>query len=113
MTNNSVPLPNVLQKFIDSVQWTFAKTMPEWPHEYIVRDNVEGNLFMLLVQHIRSQGYEAKFYGKTFTYYDYAGMVCWTMGEPLGETTIISRCRNEDSYESRLKNGKLPMSKSG
>ena len=67
MTSNSVPLPNVLQEFIDSVQWTFAKTMPEWPHEYIVRDRVDENLFLLLVQHIRSQGYEAKFYERTFT----------------------------------------------
>lgn len=82
MTSNSVPLPGVLQEFIDSVQWTFAKTMPEWPHEYIVRDRVDENLFMLLVQHIRWQGYENKFYQKSFTYYDYCGMVYWTMGDP-------------------------------
>ena len=65
---------------------------------------------MMLVQHIRSQGYEGKFYEKTFTYYDYAEMVYWTMGEPLGETTIINRCRKEDTYESRWLNGTLPGS---
>lgn len=113
MTTNSVPLPNVLQKFIDSVQWTFAETMPEWPHEYIVRDQVDENLFMMLVQHIRSQGYEAKFYEKTFTYYDNAGMVYWTMGEPIGETTIINRCRKEETYESRRLRGALPGSQNG
>jgi hypothetical protein len=111
MTSNSVPLPSVLQEFIDFVQWTFAKTMPEWPHEYIVRDQVDENLFMMLVQHIRSQGYESKFYQKSFTYYDYRGMVYWTMSEPLGETTIINRCRKEDSYESRRLKGRLPPSK--
>lgn len=110
MTTNSVPLPNALQQFIDSVEWTFAETMPEWPHEYIVRDRVEDDLFMLFVQHIRSQGYEKKFYDKAFTYYDYAGMVYWTMGEPIGETTIINRCRKEDTYESRRLNGTLPGS---
>lgn len=113
MTINSVPLPNVLQEFIDSVQWTFAKTMPEWPHEYIVRDRVDEDLFMLFVQHIRSQGYESKFYETTFTYYDHAGMVYWTMGAPLGETTIINRCRKEDSYENRRLNGTLLSSQSG
>ena len=110
MTSNSVPLPNVLQEFIDSVQWTFAKTMPEWPHEYIVRDQVDEDLFVMLVQHIRWQGYEAEFYQKSFTYYDHRGMVYWTMGEPLGETTIINRCRVEDSYESRRLKGTLPES---
>ena len=111
MTTNSVPLPNVLQEFIDSVQWTFAKTMPEWPHEYIVRDRVDENLFMMLAQHIRSQGYEAKFYERTLTYYDNAGMVYWTMGEPIGETTIVNRCRKEDTYENRRLNGNLPAAK--
>jgi hypothetical protein len=110
MTINSVPLPSVLQKFIDSVQWTSGMTDPGWPYEYIVRGQVDENLFMLLVQHIRSQGYESRFYGKTFTYYDHGGMVYWTMGEPLGETTSIYRCRKEDSYEFRRLKGTLPES---
>ena len=50
----------------------------------------------------------AKFYQTSFTYYDYRGMVYWTMGAPLEETTIINRCRKEDSYESRLMKGTLP-----
>lgn len=107
-----VTLPRALRDFVDAAEWTFAKTMPEWPHEYIVLDQVDENLFMMLVQHIRWQGYESKFYEKIFTYYDYRGMVYWTMGEPLGETTIINRCRKEDSYESRRLNGTLPESKS-
>ena len=28
-----------VRKFIDSVDWQFAKTMPEIPHEYIVTDD--------------------------------------------------------------------------
>jgi hypothetical protein len=111
MTSNSVPLPSVLQEFIDSAQWTFAETIPDWPHEYIVRDRVDEDLFMMLVQHIRWQGYKSKFYQKSFTYYDHGGMVYWTMGEPLEDTTIINRCRKEDSYENRLLKGTLPESK--
>lgn len=26
-----------MQEFVEGQQWTFAKTMPEWPHEYIIR----------------------------------------------------------------------------
>ena len=106
--SESVILPRALRDFVDNAQWTFAKTMPEWPHEYIVRGQVDENLFMMLVQHIRFQGYEAKFYEKTFIYYDYGGMIYWTMGEPIGETTIINRCRKKESYEYRFRNGTLP-----
>ena len=82
--------------------------MPEWPHEYIVRKRVDENLFVQLVLHIRAHGYEGKFYRKSIIYYDDRGMVYWTMGEPLKETTIINRCRKEDTYENRLLRGTLP-----
>jgi len=104
-------LPNALRKFVDSSQWTFAKTMPEWPHEYIVRKQVDENLFMRLVLHIRENGYEGRFYQKSITYYDEGGMVYWTMGAPLEETIIINRCRKEDTYQNRLLKGTLPTSK--
>jgi hypothetical protein len=106
----SVSFPEPLREFIDSLEWTFAKTMPEWPHEYIVRDRVDEKLFVLLVRHIREHGYPGKFYQKDITYLDEAGIVYWTMGEPLGETTIVNRCRKEDSYEYRLQKGRLPAS---
>jgi hypothetical protein len=101
-------LPDVLQEFIDSTKWTFAKTMSEWPHEYIVRSRVDNDLFERLVCHIREHGYEGKFYRKSITYYDDRGMVYWTMGDPLDETIIVDRCKKEDSYECRLLKGTLP-----
>jgi hypothetical protein len=110
MIHGSVALPNALREFIDSSQWTFAKTMPEWPHEYIVRDQVDEDLFVQLVRHIRTNGYEGRFYRKSITYYDYAGMVYWTMGAPIEETVIINRCRKKNSYEYRLLKGTLPKS---
>ena len=109
--HNSIALPNDLREFIDSLSWTFAKTMPEWPHEYVVRERVDENLFVQLVRHIRANGCEGKFYHKNMTYYDDCGLVYWTMGAPLEETTIINRCRKENSYEYRLLRGTLPKSK--
>ena len=99
--------PVDLRDFVLNVEWTFAKTMPEWPHEYIVRERVDEELFVTLVQHIRDYGYEGKFYSKTMTYYDEDDRVYWTMGAPLDETIIVNRCKKEDSYESRLRNGLL------
>lgn len=110
--HSSVALPDDLREFVDSTQWTFAKTMPEWPHEYIVRERVDEELFVRTVCHIRANGYEGTFYRKSITYYDDGGLVYWTMGSPLDETTIVNRCKKEDSYEYRMLNGSLPKSKS-
>ena len=97
-----------LQDFIQNVIWTFAKTMPEWPHEYIVRDKVDEILFLRLVKHIRKYGYEGKFYSKAITYLDHKGMTYWTMGAPIEETIIINRCRKEDTFEVRKRDDRLP-----
>ena|SRR5579862_505188 len=103
------PLPEHLRQFVTSCQWTFAKTYADtWPHEYIVRKNVDEDLFIQLVLHIRVNGYEGSFYSKRITYFDEGGMVYWTMGSPVEKTTIVNRCKKEQTYEERFKNGKLP-----
>lgn len=35
-------------------------------------------------------------------------MVYWTMGAPLHETTIVTRCGIGETYEHRLEAGTLP-----
>ncbi len=102
------PFDDQLKAFIGEVTWTYARTMPEWPHEYIVRDRVDKKLFVDMVQHIREHGYEGNFYKRKITYFDEDGMTYWTMGEPLNETIIINRCKKENTYEERLKRGELP-----
>ncbi len=101
-------LPKELAVFTNTENWTYAKTMPKWTHEYLVRQKVDESLFLKLVAFIRDNGYEGKFYNKPITYYDHEGRVYWTMGAPIEETTIINRCLKEDSFESRLKKGSLP-----
>ena len=82
--------------------------MPEWPHEYIVRERVDERLFADLVITSVAHGREGRFYEKVLVYYEEAGMVYWTMGAPIAETTIVNRCRTEETYEQRLANGTLP-----
>jgi len=112
MMSESVKLPGALRDFVDTAEWTFAKTMPEWPHEYLVRERVDENLFVRLVRHIRQYGFEGRFYQRTLTYFAEDGLLYWTMGAPIEETTIINRCKKEDTYECRLQKGTLPESKS-
>jgi hypothetical protein len=106
--SDSIALPDALRKFIESSQWTFAKTMPEWPHEYLIRDRVDRVLFEALARHICEYGREQHFYQRVLKYFAEDGLLYWTMGEPIEETTIINRCKEEGSYENRLKNGTLP-----
>ena len=107
--SDSLPLSERLKAFVEDSPWTFAKTYAKtWPHEYIVRDRVDEGLFVNLVHHFRTLGYEGRFYRKSITYFDEDGMVYWTMGEPIDITTIINRCKKEQTYEQRLRNGTLP-----
>jgi hypothetical protein len=101
-------LPLALREFINSVKWTYAKTMPQWPHEYIVRARVDQKLFEQLVHHIRANGFEGVFYQEKFIYFEADGLLYWTMGAPVCETTIINRCKKESSFEYRQRNGTLP-----
>lgn len=109
MNKNPNAFPAELRMFVDNAEWTYAKTMPEWPHEYIVRDRVDENLFEQLVRHIRANGFEEAFYQEIFIYFVDNGLRYWTMGDPIEETTIINRCSKDCSYESRLRSGTLPQ----
>ena len=102
---------DTIKEFLSSEKWTYAKTMPEWPHEYIVRGKVDERLIVDTVKHIRAFGYLGSFYKKSITYFDHDGMTYWTMGAPVEETIIINRCKKENSYEERLTNGTLPEDK--
>jgi len=103
-----IDFPVELRDFVCQEEWTFAKTMPLWPHEYIVRERVDEECFVRLVQHIRANGYQGNFYQMKITYYENDGLVYWTMGAPLDETIIVNRCPSQNSYEHRLANGTLP-----
>jgi hypothetical protein len=101
--------PQQLRDFVDRETWTYAKTMPKWPHEYLVRERVgDEGLFVQLIKHIRAEGYEGTYYRLKITYYDEDGLTYWTMGAPVKETIIINRCKKENTYEVRLKEGRMP-----
>jgi len=103
--------PLGLKAFVTEEKWTFAKTYAQtWPHEYLVRERVDEELFVQLVQHIRVHGYKGRFYDQTYTYFEEDGLVYWTMGAPVEETIIVNRCTKEQTYEHRLRRGTLPGS---
>ncbi len=85
-----------IKAFIARERWTFAKSMPTNPHEYVVRKQVAVEAdFVRFALHIREHGYRMKFKGWLYTCFDVDGFRYWTMGNPIEITTIINRARNE------------------
>ncbi|MDM8533722.1 hypothetical protein QUF55_03360 [Clostridiaceae bacterium HSG29] len=75
----------------------FAKSMPEIPHAYTVRENWRSDEeFINAVKFIRENGYKEKFLDKEYIYLNVNGKKYWTMGEPINKdgkpyTVIINR----------------------
>lgn len=96
-------LPEDLINFIENSTWIFAKTYAKtWPHEYIVQEKVDANLFLKLANHIDKFGYEDYFYNKRQIYFKHNRYTYWHMGN------IINRCINKDTYHQRKKDNRLP-----
>ena len=82
-----------IKKYIGSVKWQFAKTMPEIPHEYTVADwnPDKTESFYDFVKYIREYGKDEMFYDKKFRCLEVDNYKYWTMGAPVEETTVINR----------------------
>ena len=89
--------------FIEESTWTFAKTYAStWPHEYIVEEKVNRELYGKLAQHIDTYGQKKYFYATQMIYYSFEDKVYWHMDN------IINRCDKDETYEVREKEGRLP-----
>lgn len=84
-----------LRSMIARCQWTFAKTMPFAPHEYIVKDRcpLTKEEFEYFVEMQRQYGVKERWgkYNNPYLYID--DYKYWTMGAPLEETTVINRAK--------------------
>ena len=101
-----IDLPKELDEFIQNQNWIFAKTYADtYPHEYIVQERVDNDLFLQLADFIDTNGYEECFYKMKQTYLDHNGYTYWHM------ENIINRCVVEDTYHRRKQDGRLPDKK--
>lgn len=80
-----------IKTFIAKHNWTFAKTMPQFPHWYVVRKDCDEAEFVDLVVYIRAYGDVRPWGHYMLTYLDVDEYKYWTMGNPIDETTIINR----------------------
>ena len=84
-----------LREMIARCKWTFAKTMPFAPHEYIVRDKcpLTDEEFVYFVDMQRRFGVKERWgkYNNPYLYID--DYKYWTMGDPYDVTTVINRAK--------------------
>jgi len=99
-------LSEKLKDFIQNQDWIFAKTYSKtWPHEYIVQERVDNELFLELAGHIDNFGFEDYFYNIKQHYFEYDSFTYWHM------ENIINRCVETDTYRYRKNMGLLPEDK--
>jgi len=84
-----------LRLMISRCTWTFAKSMPFAPHEYIVKDRCQltPDEFEQFVNMQREYGVKERWgkYNNSYLYID--DYKYWTMGAPIEETTVINRAK--------------------
>lgn len=77
-------------ELIASLHWTFAKSMPDIPHEYIVADHYpekakEINAF---IAEIVKSGYTKKFYTKEYKYLEIGEYKYWVIENIINRAKI-------------------------
>jgi hypothetical protein len=79
----------LIEDFIDRLSWTFAKTMPEIPHYYVVRDNLlqeDQKKFNEFAKYIKDKGYSDTFDSKKYTYLILGNYKYWIIDNILNRT---------------------------
>jgi len=80
----------------ESERWTFAKTMPAIPHQWVSRKTWSNrHSFDQAVQYIRDHGRKERWGRYNHEYLYLSGYKYWTMGASVEDTLIINRARPE------------------
>jgi len=89
-----------MAKMLESNKWTYAKSMPKWPHHWSARaDWGDTNMFTQVAQFIEDHGVKEPWGNrKPLTYLYLNGYRYWTMGHGAQISTIINR--NKPNYNS-------------
>jgi len=91
--------------FVSQQEWTYAKTMPKTPHEYVLRWKATSEATWLsFVMTIRRFGYDENYRTMLIRYYDLGDQKYWTMGEFLETTWVLNRARIYRPPHPRLVN---------
>lgn len=98
-------------RFAGQAEWRFARSIPNWPHFYIVEENLPDQAaFQCAKAFVRESGYGGKFFDMDVFYFDADGWTYWAspLANPPESQYMLNRCKTEYSYESCVRSGTLP-----
>ena len=99
------------QSFVAQVEWIFAKSIPNWPHFYIVeKDLPDQAAFRAAKTFVKDSGYVGKFFDLDVFYFDSDVWTYWAspLANPPESQYMLNKCKTEYSYESCVRSGTLP-----
>lgn len=99
------------QEFVTRVDWVFAKSIPNWPHFYIVEEELDDPVaYAAARSFIRDEGYDGHFFDLKVRYHDLGEWSYWSspLAKPFEEQYMINRCRTEYTWDALSKAGELP-----
>lgn len=82
--------PDLLE-WLETTPWTFAKTMPTNPHEYIVERHLDGPEFLAFAQHIWDHGTDREYRGTLYRYVELGDHTYWLTEARGGDGLILNR----------------------
>jgi len=80
-----------VEGFIDEMSWRFAKTMPEIPHYYVVREELLKEKIIIFDEfdnYIKNKGYQESFYGQNYNYLDLGNYKYWIIDNILNRAKL-------------------------
>ncbi len=81
-----------LISLLEFAQWRFAKTMPQFPHDYTLRKTWPSERqFEDVVTAIREFGKPRRWFRNTYVTFYAEEYMYWTMGATIKETILINR----------------------
>ena len=81
-----------VSELLEQAEYRFAKTMPQYPHWYTLRDIwIQQRQFEAVVEAIRKYGTEREFLGRTYIYFDVGDWTYWTIGASPKKTVLINK----------------------
>ena len=87
---------------LSRLEFRFAKTMPETPHWYVVRNAANEADYVELFQRHSEKGVDEKFGTARYRYwYPGDGFKYWTMTTQVSRSQIINRAKFGAFYEAR------------
>lgn len=98
-------VPAFARRFIQSVEWTYAKSVPQHPHEYLVHAKVAPELhadFDRFIELIEQHGFRAHFQAQQYTYLEVDGRRYWASRSLFQPGRNLNRALIRDREQSEL-----------